>query len=915
MKENLIIFDGTALAYRSHFAFINNPLINSKGQHTSALVGVINSFIKVYETFQPKYIAISFDGKEKTFRHERYPLYKANRPKTPDELISQLDAIYQFFNLIGIKNVASSGYEADDAIGTIAKQFSSVFNVIIVSKDKDFAQLVDENICLYDDRENKFFHETDIIDKYDIKPKQFIDYLALVGDSSDNIPGAKGIGPKTAVKWLHQFNDVETIYANIASQPNSKDKEKLVASREDVLLSKELATIRTDVPLNITQEGFAFHPSNFAAASLLLQEYELTYIFNRLKKLVGDGHDRPAPVSATQPSLFTVDHNLQPQQQQPTFTCVRSIDQLRSILAACTSTVVALDTETTSLDTFTAELVGISLCFDSSMAYYIPLGHTFAENLEVKEVLAIIKTHLQNKVIIGHNLKYDMQILDRYGFVIEQLTAFLFDTMLAAYILDPGYNEYSLDDCAKRELNYTMTPITDLIGKGKKQVSFATVELESATDYAAEDAWATFSLYDIYLKRLKDNNLYELYTHIELPLVFTLSYLEKQGVHINTTELAKLDHEISQQLKVVIEQIYTIAGETFNLNSPQKLADILFNRLHLQPTQKTKTGYSTNIEVLEELAEKHEIARLIIEYRQLSKLQNTYIQSLPQLVNPTTGRVHSSFNQTITSTGRLSSSNPNLQNIPVRTEIGKKIRAAFQAREGAFIVSADYSQIELRIFAALSGDTAMLTAIKNGEDIHTNTAAIVFNKPKDQIDSGERRKAKVINFGIIYGMGAFSLSKELGITMQEGKQFISDYFAHFPTIKAYIENQKTLARKNDWVETIYHRKLFLPGIHSTNHMQVAEAERIAINMPIQGTAADIIKIAMNNVYAKIKDRADIKMIIQVHDELVFEVAEEALQEACTLIKHEMEGVLTGEYKEKINLKVDVGYGKNWAEAH
>jgi len=912
MKENLIIFDGTALAYRSHFAFINNPLINSKGQHTSALVGVINSFIKVYETFQPKYVAISFDGKEKTFRHEKYPLYKANRPKTPIELVSQLDAIYQFFTLIGINNVASSGFEADDAIGTIAKQFSNFFNVVIVSKDKDFAQLVDENICLYDDKENKFFREADIVDKYEVKPKQFIDYLALVGDSSDNIPGAKGIGPKTAVKWLHQFGDIETIYAKIDNLPNSKDKEKLIASRDDVLLSKELATIRTDVPLDITQEAFAFSSSNFTGANSLLQEYELTYILNRLKKLVGDGPVRPVSVSTTQPSLFTVDHNRQPLQNQPTFTCIHSLTQLQSIISSCTTNTIALDTETTSLDTFVAEIVGISLCFDSSVAYYIPLGHTFAENLDVKEVLATIKAHLQNKVIIGHNLKYDMQILDKYG-DINPLS--IFDTMLAAYILDPGYNEYSLDDCAKRELNYTMTPISDLIGKGKKQVSFATVELERATEYAAEDAWATFNLYEIYLKRLKETNLYELYTQIELPLVFTLSYLEKQGVGINTAELAKLDHEISQQLKVVIEQIFTIASETFNLNSPKKLADILFQKLHLQPTQKTKTGYSTNIEVLEKLAEKHEIARLIIEYRQLSKLQNTYIQSLPQLVNTKTCRVHSSFNQTITSTGRLSSSNPNLQNIPIRTEIGKKIRAAFQAKEGFYIVSADYSQIELRIFAALSGDTAMLTAIKNGEDIHTNTAAIVFNKPKDQIDSSERRKAKVINFGIIYGMGAFSLSKELGITMQEGKQFINDYFAHFPTIKAYIESQKALARKNDWVETIYHRKLFLHGIHSTNHIQVAEAERIAINMPIQGTAADIIKIAMNNIYAKIKDRADIKMIIQVHDELVFEVAEEALQEACTLIKQEMEGVLTGEYKEKVNLKVDVGYGKNWAEAH
>jgi len=904
MKPSLFIIDGTALAYRAHFAFIKNPLINSKGQHTSALYGVISSFLKIYEDHHPDYIAISFDTARENFRHTLYPQYKANRPPTPQELVSQLGAIRQFFSLIGVDDIHLAGYEADDIIGTLAKRFSKDFSVVIVSKDKDFAQLVDENISLYDHKENKFITIPDIIDKYEIKPSQFIDYLALIGDSSDNIPGAKGIGPKTAVKWLTQFPDIDSLYAQIESQPESKDREKLIAYKDDVYLSKKLATIDTNAPLSLLNiNDFAFHIEKLSDALPLLKEYELRHLVTKIESLS----------TFTEINLFD---DSQSACALPKYTLIADIDHLKTVLNATHSTVVAIDTETTGLDTFTADLVGISFCFDSKNAYYIPLRHIFADNLKIPEVIDTLIPFLHNKTIVGHNIKYDMQILLRYGLSIEDIGCEnIFDTMLAAYILNPGTLYYSLDDCSKRELNHEMTPISALIGSGKKQITFDSVEVQKACEYSADDAFVTYSLYHIYIARLKQSQLYDLYTQIEIPLIFTLNYMEMQGVSINTKELKSLNIEIAEQIKTLQEQIYETAGEVFNINSPQKLAEMLFQKLSLPSQKKTKTGYSTDIEVLEVLAEDYEIARLLIDYRRLSKIQNTYVETLPQLVNPITHRVHTSFNQTVTSTGRLSSSSPNLQNIPVRTPLGKRIRTAFCADEDSVIISADYSQIELRIFACLSGDNAMLNAISKGEDIHTNTASIIFGKPPDQIESDERKKAKVINFGIIYGMGAFSLSKELSIELPEARDFIQNYFAHFPTIKDYIDRQKYAAHQNGYVETLYHRRLYLPSIRSTNQKIVAEAERVAVNMPIQGTSADIIKIAMNNIYHKIKRDDNIRMLIQVHDELVFQVHNEAVDRACELIRKEMEDVLTGKYREKALLKVDIGIGKNWAEAH
>ena len=906
MKEKLFIIDGTALLYRSHFAFIKNPLINSKGHHTSALYGTISSFVKLYEDFQPRYIAVAFDTKEKTFRHDLFTEYKANRAIMPDELITQIKPIHTFFNLSGVKEISIPGFEADDLIGSLAKKYENLFDIVIVSNDKDFSQLVNESICIYDPKQNEFIYSENILNKYEVQASQFIDYLALVGDSSDNIPGAKGIGPKTAVRLLKDFTNIDYLYNQLDNVSNAKEKEKLLTSKNNVYLSKVLATIKTDIDLtDIDVDSLRFNVNNLYNTFEFLDSFELRNLkksfLTKFSTISFSTESEPQESVKNESGDDTVEKVL-----------IKNIEHLQLVISSCNSDIIAIDTETTSTSAMEAELVGISFCFSKISAYYIPINHTFSDNLDWQCVLPLIKKLLINKTIIGHNIKYDIHVLQRHGLIInDEKIAFpqIFDTMLAAYLLDPGRNEYSLDDCAKRELDLIMQPITELIGKGKNQISFATVDINTACTYSAEDAYATYCLYHIYEKKLKDLNLYELYKKIEVPLIFTLCYMEKQGVYVDVSELSDLSNEITEQIDELIKKIYAIAAEVFNINSPQQLAHILFNKLKIPPVKKTQSGFSTDIEVLETLAIEHEIAKYLIEYRHLTKMKNTYIDSLPTLVNPITKKIHTSFNQTITSTGRLSSSNPNLQNIPIKTELGKKIRKAFKAKENSIILAADYSQIELRLLAMLSNDESMINAFKQGVDIHTNTAQKIFNK--ENIDNLERSKAKTINFGIIYGMGANSLSKALSITFNDAKDFINNYFNNFPTIQAYIEKQRFNAHQNGYVETIFKRRLYLPEINAQNQRIVSEAERIATNMPIQGSAADIIKIAMINIYNKIKERSDIKMLIQVHDELVFEIDKEVLVEAKEIIKYEMENALSSEICNGVSLIVDIKEGNNW----
>ena len=917
--NTVFLIDGTALIFRSFFAFFRNPLRTRDGKNTSALFGTVNSFLKLLDNFDVEYVAISFDRKEKTFRHEITPTYKANRPPAPDELIQQIEPIKRFFQDIGVPEFSCAGYEADDVLATLASRYKKDYHVILVSGDKDFAQLVDDRVTLFDPSKDIAINSAAVKEKYGITPAQFIDYLAIVGDTADNIPGVKGLGPKGAAKLLQQFGTLDGIYQHIDEISAKGTRTKLMEHKQDAYLSRKLATIITSVPLeNIDVADLPFSRKSLAKAIPLLEEYELTRLASRLRpaKQKEKATPPPQPETRTVQDEFDFTRSLADHQtpQHPfgwhLITTLADLDAaLQTMISA---PVVAIDTETTGLDSLLADLVGISLCADEQQAYYIAIGHQMAENVPRKEALEHIAHALKNKLLTGHNIKYDYTILRRAGW---QMTNPLFDTMIAHYLLHPT-DRHSLDHCALQEFDHRMIPISQLIGTGKKQVTFDLVPLEQAAPYAAEDAWMTLKLYHLLEPKLTGAGLYPLFSKIEMPLMYALEYMESQGVHIDVSMLKNMSRENQKNLARITHQIYDIAGYQFNLNSTQQLGKLLFEDLGIKAKKKTKTGYSTNVTVLEELAKEHEIPRLMLEYRQLTKLESTYISALPKLINPHTGRVHSSFNQTVASTGRLSSTNPNLQNIPIRTELGRKIRMAFCAADANHVIlAADYSQIELRILAILSQDTNMVEAFRSGTDIHRQTASIVFDILPELVTSDQRRYAKIINFGLIYGMGAHRVSKELGISRKEAAQFIDNYFAKFPTIRTWLDAGIAQAHKDGFVQTIFGRKLSLPGINSSNGMIRSEAERVATNMPIQGSAADIIKLAMINLYRRIKDNPAIRMLIQVHDELVFEVHNDALDEAKALITTEMENALPEEFRAIVPLVVDVGVGKNWFEAH
>jgi len=912
MKEKLFLIDGTAFIYRSFFAFIRNPLYNSKGQNTSAIFGTINSFIKLLEDFEPTHIAISFDRKEKTFRHEITDTYKANRPPAPDELHQQVEPIKEFFTAIGMQDISYAGYEADDTIATLAEQFKSKYDVIIVSGDKDFAQLIDNDVTLYDPKKNVQLDTDKIVEKYGITPDQFIDYLAICGDSADNIPGIKGIGPKGASKLLAEFNSLDGIYDNLDKITAKGTHSKLVEFKEDAYLSKKLVTIIRDVPISASEEDIKFDISKLKEGIKILEDYELSSISKKINKLL---EKKPSEPAVNEILDFKNEFDFSPNDPDAEFQTILTDtkESFNRLLDSITlEDQIALDTETTSTDSHKAELVGISICADEQKAYYIPLKHNMANNLETENVLKKLQQTLKGKTIIAHNFKYDLIVLENAGWKISNK---IFDTMIAHYLINPT-SRHSLDNCAVEEFAYEMMPISELIGKGKKQITFDLVPTDQAAKYAAEDAYITFKLYEIYLEKLKENKVYKLFETIEIPLIYVLANMEQNGVYIDKKMLTQLSKENQNRLGELTRKIYEIAGSQFNLNSPQQLSQVLFEDLGIKPVKKTKTGFSTNITVLETLAKDHEIARLLIEYRQISKLESTYVSALPELISTNTTRVHSSFNQTVASTGRLSSSNPNLQNIPIRTENGKEIRKAFCAQdEEHVILSADYSQIELRILAILSGDEKMKNAFLQKKDIHSETASIIFDVAQDKVTSDQRRYAKIINFGLMYGMGSFRISQELEISRNEAKQFIENYFNKFPTIKEYIHSVIQQAIIDGFVSTIFGRRLYLPDLYSSNRMKVEGAKRVATNMPIQGSAADIIKVAMISLYERIKNDPDIKMIIQVHDELVFEIKKDRLDEAKKIIIEEMEKAIPEKFKNVVPLLVDVGIGKNWYQAH
>jgi len=918
MGHKLYLIDGTALLYRAHFAFIKNPLINSKKQNTSAIYGVINSFLHLLDNTDADHFAIAFDRKAPTFRHTMYEAYKAQRPPMPDDLVAQIEPVKEFFRLIGLPELGMDGFEADDILGTLAVRFQNEAEIVLVTSDKDYCQLVNDTTILLDPMKDVKLNAKAVYEKYGVYPKQFVDYLAMVGDASDNIPGVKSIGAKTAEALLQEYGSLDSIYANL-DRVKPRFAEKLREEKELAYLSQRLATIELNAPITVNSlNSLILVPSKLREALPLLDAYEIHSLRRKIAQKYPAEETKPQ-AEEYQDDIFAAEETTPPtpeqdSTEQPFEAVLVNSGSFVSLLNEIKpATMVSLDTETDSTDPMLANLVGISLCLESGKAYYLPVGHQLSENLSLPEVIRHLSSGLVGKLLLGHNLKYDLIVLQRHGLRLDNP---IFDTMLAAYILDPGINGYSLDACALRELNHTMIPITDLIGKGKNQITFDLVDPQQACIYAAEDAWAVWQLYPIYRRKVDFSPMANLYDNIELPLIRVLQKMEENGVTIDPGILSGISHLINQELKHLIDSIYSYAGYEFNLNSTQQLAKLLFEEKGLPNRKKTKTGFSTDNSVLEELAGEYEIADRLIQYRQLTKLQSTYISALPKMINPATNRIHSSFNQTVASTGRLSSTNPNLQNIPVRTELGREIRKAFCAKDSHhLILAADYSQIELRLLALMSRDEVLVEAFRQNQDIHRGMAARIYNVPVEAVSTDQRRAAKTINFGILYGMGQRKLSRELGISLSEAKAIIESYFAQFPSIRAFINQCVLKAHQEHYCETLFGRRLYLPNITSKNQGLKSEAERVAVNMPIQGSAADLIKIAMLNIHHRIKDRNDIKMILQVHDELVFEVGKASLTEAKNLVQSCMENALPEQWRSVVELKTDLGVGGNWFEAH
>ncbi len=899
MREKIYIIDGSALVYRAHYAFSRNPLTNDKGENISAIYGTFNMFFSFIKDFKPDKLAVTFDQKGGSFRNDVYHEYKANRPPMPEDLISQVKIIQEIFQSLNIENLKKDGYEADDIIGSFATKMKKDYEVVIVSGDKDFFQLIDESVTMFDLSKNSLIDINFVQDKLGILPAQMIDYLAIMGDSADNIPGIKGVGKKGAEKLLLEFSSLENIYENIDQIKPSSLQNKLIENKENAFLSQKLATIVTD--LQFDNLNLAFSTEKLKDLSAYLKEQQLWNLAERISKFAPK--EIPKNYSNVQLTLFD-EPSSQPNSDEYFSFDYELIDtpkKLQTLLDRLgEEEIVVIDTETNGLDPFQDELVGISFCFLDEKSFYFPILHqgiTWTNN-----ELNSIFDKLNNKTLIGHNLKFDLKFLTQNEF--SPKNVIYFDTMIAVYLMKPGRGGLSLEDCAFQEFSKKMIQFSAVTSGAK----FSEISPTKAAEYSCEDVFITCKLYKKYKSKLVDLQLYELFTTIEMPLVPVLAQMELNGVYIDKTVLQKQRGELEQLIIVCEKNIYDLAGEKFNLNSPKQMQEILFGKLRLTATAKTKTGFSTSEAVLENLINEHEIVKEILKFRTINKLLSTYINALPKLINPVTKRVHTNFNQAITSTGRLSSSNPNLQNIPVKSDEGKKIRRAFVAQNDQYcIVAADYSQMELKILAALCQDEILLNSFKNNEDVHMQTAKLIFEG--NEIGRTERALAKTINFGIIYGMGAKSLAKSTGISVVEAKSFIEKYFEKFKTVKDFIENQIKQATHEESVRTFFGRKLQLPDILSTNSRLKAQAERIAVNMPIQGTASDIIKLAMTKLQKVLPENA--KMVLQVHDELVFEIPKSDIENLLPLIKKEMEY----EFDCGIKLTVDIKVADNWLDAH
>ncbi len=924
----LVLVDGSSYLYRAFHAF--PPLTNSAGEPTGAMYGVLNMLKSLISQVQPSHIAVVFDAKGKTFRDEMFEQYKSHRPPMPDDLRKQIQPLHDIIRALGIPLLVIEGVEADDVIGTLAVAASKANQKVLISTgDKDMAQLVDDNIMLINTMNNTLLDREAVIEKYGIPPELIIDYLALMGDSADNIPGVAGVGEKTALGLLQGIGSMAEIYANldkVAELPIRGAKklgDKLLAEKEMADLSYRLATIKTDVALDITPEQLTLGASN----NDQLTEYFGRYEFKRWLNEVMNGTDsitnnneQPTKINHYQATPALAQDNSE--EALPAIQIDRSryetllteADLNRWVKKLNQAKLFALDTETDNLDYMAANLVGISFALENGEAAYLPLQLDYLgapKTLEKTTALTLLKPVLENPAIqkVGQNFKYDLTIFARNGIDVQGV---VFDTMLESYVLN-STGRHNMDDLAKRYLGHQTISFEEIAGKGKNQLTFNQIPLEQAAEYAAEDADVTMKLQQVLWEKLsKEPTLEKLFKEMELPLLGVLSRMERRGVLIDSDALFLQSNEIANRLSELEEQAYVLAGQPFNLASTKQLQEILFDKLGLPVIQKTPKGApSTNEEVLEELAFSHELPKVLVEHRGLSKLKSTYTDKLPQMVNPQTGRVHTSYHQAVTATGRLSSSDPNLQNIPIRNEEGRRIRQAFIAREGFTVVAADYSQIELRIMAHLSQDQGLINAFTQGKDIHRSTAAEIFGVALDEVTSEQRRNAKAINFGLIYGMSAFGLSRQLGIGRADAQSYMDLYFKRYPGVQTFMHDIREKAKAQGYVETLFGRRLYLPDINSSNGMRRKAAERVAINAPMQGTAADIIKRAMIQLDQKLQNDPDIAMIMQVHDELVFEVRSEKVAFYSKLIKTHMESAADL----VVPLIVDVGKGTNWDEAH
>ena len=890
-KDPIILVDGSSYLYRAYHAL--PPLMTSNNQPTGAIKGVISMIKRILIDHPESPLAVVFDAKGKTFRHDMYSEYKANRPPMPEDLVLQIEPIHRIISLMGIKLIMVSGVEADDVIGTLAEQArQKKLNTVISTGDKDMTQLVCESVSVVNTMSGELLDESGVIKKFGVDPDHITDYLALIGDKSDNVPGVDKVGPKTAVKWLQEYSDIEGVINN-AESIGGKVGENLRSSIETLKLAHELVKIKIDVPLDVGIEDLQVQEPSSEELSELYKELEFnTWLQESPQKKI------------IPPSIDS------------SYECISTQDDLKKLIKkASKAKTIAIDTETTGLDYMDADLVGISISYEPGQAAYIPISHEddSSPQLEMDYVLQELRPLLEdsNEKIIGQNIKFDKNILARYGINISSIKN---DTMMMSYVLDASATRHNLDALSSYYLNYKTSTFEDVAGKGVKQVTFDKVPIAEATHYAAEDADITLRLYEELVTKLEAvESLKALNQEIEIPLIEVLSEMEQNGAILNSKILNAQSKDLENRIKKLEKSAYKLAGEEFNLGSTKQLREIFFDKLGYRVIKKTPGGQpSTDEKVLAELAEEYELPKVLLEHRTLSKLKSTYTDKLPGQISNSTGKVHTSFHQAVTTTGRLSSSDPNLQNIPIRTEDGRRIRQAFEPSEGHRFISADYSQIELRVMAHMSKDEGLLKAFQEGEDVHSKTASEVFNVDIEEVTTDLRRNAKAINFGLIYGISAFGLGKQLGITRNLAAEYMAMYFEKYPGVKEYMESTKKLAGENGYIETLFGRRLYLRDINASNAMRRQASERAAINAPVQGTAADIMKIAMIKMHKLIKEtNIDAKLILQVHDELILDTPAKEIDQVIELVTESMMGAANLD----VPLEIDIGIGDNWDQAH